>query len=410
MSSFDPPTIIKILKLSLTGANWNKSVTGRRYNWLGNSTDPQRKKQLEARVVEYVSFIHKATSVNGNNKSTTGPKPLAKGIPILGPEVHSTWVPPLTQNGSPGLELDSERSMVFGWRRKLWVYNCETCKGKYGKGGTEQNAKNTNGDKLGSCFATTNPIFWRHWEHWKIRLTLQKAFHKRAWTTRILNSKSVPGAVAKNPRAFLDKLLEMETPIIARISANNSTRMYYLPSCKEQSNLFGKGTATPFRLSKPNPATAKMSSASTSASSSEPTVSEAANLHKVQNRQVSWPEGLFRKPQAQVLFRRIQADIGGSYTAWPLPSGIFSEGTVIHPFAFLATVRELYEKLVVDRAGRLPPAPPFTFAATGAVMFKLYAGFTTPSSDGVPDDLYVDYNGASHLYINSLHDTDSILE
>ena len=34
---------------------------------------------------------------------------------------------------------------------------------------------------------------------------------------------------------------------------------------------------------------------------------------------------------------------------WPQPQGIFEKGTHFHPIEFLKTLREVYEKLVVDR-------------------------------------------------------------
>jgi hypothetical protein len=34
---------------------------------------------------------------------------------------------------------------------------------------------------------------------------------------------------------------------------------------------------------------------------------------------------------------------------WPQPPGIFTNGLIFHPLVFLATVRELYDK-VIDRA------------------------------------------------------------
>ncbi|KAJ7268917.1 hypothetical protein C8J57DRAFT_1227685 [Mycena rebaudengoi] len=88
---------------------------------------------------------------------------------------------------------------------------------------------------------------------------------------------------------------------------------------------------------------------------------------------------------------------------WPLPSGIFTTGTKFHPLVFLAQVRELYQRLVLDQ---LVKSRVVVNPDTGAVLFRMFKDFDIPAGDLVPDDLIVEYDGKKHLYISSLVDTD----
>lgn len=103
---------------------------------------------------------------------------------------------------------------------------------------------------------------------------------------------------------------------------------------------------------------------------------------------------------------------------WPQPPGIFSAGTHFHPLAFLSAVRELYEQVVVEGKADLRQLSMehgaflcllkdrVSVADDGAVLFKLYADFTTPPGDMTPDHLFVDYSGLPHLRIDSLRESD----
>ncbi|KAJ7703434.1 hypothetical protein B0H14DRAFT_2416463, partial [Mycena olivaceomarginata] len=118
---------------------------------------------------------------------------------------------------------------------------------------------------------------------------------------------------------------------------------------------------------------------------------------------------------------RVRLDSAESPALWPLPSGIFTEGIEFHALVFLAQIREFYDTVIIDKikpenytmeqyafsqllAKRIRVDPD-----TGAVMFRLFKEFAIPVSDGVPDELFVDYDGASHLFINSLRDTSLLL-
>jgi hypothetical protein len=109
---------------------------------------------------------------------------------------------------------------------------------------------------------------------------------------------------------------------------------------------------------------------------------------------------------------------GDTVPIWPLPSGIFTAGTKFHPLVFLAQVRELYQRLVLDQVSAvdlsLEEDAFFTLVKSrvvvnpdnGAVLFKMFKDFDIPAGDLVPDDLIVEYDGTKHLYISSLVDTD----
>ncbi|KAJ7124769.1 hypothetical protein C8R43DRAFT_1135450 [Mycena crocata] len=217
MSVFDPEAVVEILKLSITGltaqrkfsADWEASVEKQAKKWAKNTTDAQRIRQLkwEASVVEYVDFVYRQTTLNGNNKSSTGPPPLRKCIPILGPrfippgflearkrnpaqiEPFNLYIRPLNivhpfyydirkcpQCDSVDTKWDSwtgEGSReVHGLRSEEKAFGfqlrCDGCKAKYGKGGTDVGATTAEGKKLGYSFATTSQSFWACREHWEI--------------------------------------------------------------------------------------------------------------------------------------------------------------------------------------------------------------------------------------------------
>ncbi|KAK7055962.1 hypothetical protein R3P38DRAFT_3170627 [Favolaschia claudopus] len=218
MSVFDPPTVLEVLKRSHFGAqaqqkfvaDWKKATEKRVNTWLGSrSGDAQLTKQLtwESHVVEYVNFAYKATTEHGNKKDSFGPPPLRKEIPILGPRFLPPTLFDITKRGSTTLEpaslyirpinivhpfyydisqcpqCDSTdikwdswtgagsreiHGLYFEEKALGFQLRCAPCKAKYGKHGTDVGARNAEGEKLGSSFATTNAVFWERWEHWKI--------------------------------------------------------------------------------------------------------------------------------------------------------------------------------------------------------------------------------------------------
>ncbi len=103
---------------------------------------------------------------------------------------------------------------------------------------------------------------------------------------------------------------------------------------------------------------------------------------------------------------------GDDYTLpdWPQPQGIFEKGTHFYPIEFLKTLREVYEKLVVDCASGVDIPIDYeaftkmlgkqaTINQDGTVLFRLF-DLTIPSS--TPDKLIVLRDGCKHLHLDCL--------
>ncbi|KAJ7124766.1 hypothetical protein C8R43DRAFT_898805 [Mycena crocata] len=199
--------------------------------------------------------------------------------------------------------------------------------------------------------------------------------------------KALPGGagkdlVSKNPRALLEKLGEIETTIATRLSTNNfrsekNSTVFWTKHCH----------AVPFIKTE---------------------VSEANVGTTAENHKLRYCSDGFRPT--------LEDD---TPAVWPLPSGIFTKGATFHPLIFLSNVRELHQRLVIEQAKQedlsmeqdafrqLLESRVIVDSDTGAVMFKMFNAetFKVPDSDRIPAELYVDYNGAHYLYINSLRDT-----
>lgn len=98
---------------------------------------------------------------------------------------------------------------------------------------------------------------------------------------------------------------------------------------------------------------------------------------------------------------------------WPQPLGIFENGTTFNPIPFLCTIRDMYEKIVIDKAGRDDLAIEYyTFAkllqgrttvtADGTHLFRLYDSLDLPLN--TPSELIVKQNGFQYLRIDCLRD------
>ncbi|KAJ7937612.1 hypothetical protein B0H13DRAFT_1588397 [Mycena leptocephala] len=223
--------------------------------------------------------------------------------------------------------------------------------------------------------------------------------------------RRLPGGsqfIQKNPRALLEKLVEIEPHIAARLSAGDftsaaGTTKFWETHCHAVSFI------------------------KIEASDAEPTAGTAADPRKPQTctrcKTIKYP-GPKGAPENHKLnycsdgFRpSLKHD---TPPVWPLPAGIFTNGSDFHPRILLAHVRELYEALVVQSIKREEFSMEeeafyqllesrTVVGADGAVMFKLFPEFNVPAASGVPDDMYVDYQGVRHLYINSLRDTDLVV-
>jgi hypothetical protein len=178
---------------------WHKHRTGDRVqaNYL-----PQL--EWEAHVVEYVGFIYKLTKRHGNSKSDSAPPSLPKDMPLLGPrfvpssflhvqrrqpvpkfQPQTAYLKPLNivhpfyyeslskcpQCGSTDVRWDGWTTTghreLHGVREEETALGyqliCRVCESHYSHAGG--NAGSAEGQ---FCFATTNHIFWKKWEHWEI--------------------------------------------------------------------------------------------------------------------------------------------------------------------------------------------------------------------------------------------------
>ncbi|KAK6971771.1 hypothetical protein R3P38DRAFT_3297859 [Favolaschia claudopus] len=209
MASFDPLVVLAIIvaaqepgKRKKFEEEYKRNVARRVATWTKNRTnqscyEPQL--QFEAHVAEYVTFLHGQTRPTRTTKtSNTVPKakPLAPSIPIYGPKftppsfveihhrggkispeiaylrpihiVHPVYYPLLAKCphcGSQDIAWDSWNGTgsreVHGVRREEtalgYQLRHEACVPDEGGVGTKNRS-----------FVTTNPAFWKKWEHWEI--------------------------------------------------------------------------------------------------------------------------------------------------------------------------------------------------------------------------------------------------
>jgi len=98
---------------------------------------------------------------------------------------------------------------------------------------------------------------------------------------------------------------------------------------------------------------------------------------------------------------------------WPQPQGIFEKGTHFHPIEFIKTLREVYGKVVVDRARgvdvpveyeaftkMLGKRPRTTIDQDGTILFRPFDLTIPPST--TPDELIVLRDGRRRLRLDCL--------
>ncbi|KAJ7027842.1 hypothetical protein C8F04DRAFT_1266630 [Mycena alexandri] len=218
--------------------------------------------------------------------------------------------------------------------------------------------------------------------------------------------------VGKNPRALVEKIGEVESQIISRIAKND------FKSLTSGTEGFWKKHCYAVSFIKAEPGESETPTASTD----KPKPTRKAQTC-TRCKAVKYPGGAgapenHRRACCSDGFKPTLSD--DTPAAWPQPLGVFSDGTEFHPFAFLTNVRELHSKLVVEAVNprdlsleqdafqgllqdRMVINP-----MDGAVMWRMFTAFNVPAADNVPENLFVDYNGVRHLYINSLSDTDLV--
>ncbi|KAJ7037697.1 hypothetical protein C8F04DRAFT_1328715 [Mycena alexandri] len=211
--------------------------------------------------------------------------------------------------------------------------------------------------------------------------------------------------INKNPRALLDKLGQIEPRIIQRIadkdykSAKGSTT-FWTTHCNAVSFVKLEPGSDDSTLTEPAGKARKHQTCTRCLTIKYPGPPGSPVNHK----KACCSDGFKPKLTDDVV------------APWPLPTGIFSNGAHFHPLLFLAQVREIYDRLIIDRVKREDLSlehdaflklleARLVVDSGGNVLFKLFSAFTIPAEDKVPDDLTVVYNGAPHLFINSLRDT-----
>jgi hypothetical protein len=168
---------------------------------------------LEAHVVEYVNLVYRSTKKHGNSKKDTPAPCLPQDVPFLGPrfvpptylnakrrqgnlvaEPETAYLKPLNiihpfyyDNITKCPQCDSSDVSWDGWtatgHRELHGISCEEmalgyqlickqCKEEY-----SAKSNHVNGGEGSFCFATTNPTFWKKWEHWAIPGSCQCIVH-----------------------------------------------------------------------------------------------------------------------------------------------------------------------------------------------------------------------------------------
>jgi hypothetical protein len=163
-------------------------------------TDSPHQLEWAANVVQYVTYIYKATTVRAGTQKWTAPLTLRKEVPLLGPrflpptyihlqkrsstpdiEPATTYLKPLhivhpfyyadlakcpqclSENTSWQGWTSTGHRDVYGVRRGEtalgYQLECKDCKSHIHSHNTENKSH---------CFATTNMTFWVGKEHWEI--------------------------------------------------------------------------------------------------------------------------------------------------------------------------------------------------------------------------------------------------
>jgi hypothetical protein len=98
---------------------------------------------------------------------------------------------------------------------------------------------------------------------------------------------------------------------------------------------------------------------------------------------------------------------------WPQPHGIFELGTKFYPLKFLATMREVYAKVVIEKSS-FGEDLPMEYAAFGTLLHSrtitnpagqcLFKLFDLEMPVPAPPELIVEYEGSRCLRMDYLQD------
>lgn len=145
--------------------------------------------------MQYVTYIANQTRVHGLATSIekTAPRQLAKGIPLYGPHFKPpNFLDIVKRSAVPKIQVETAYLKAVTIIHPFYFPQLSKCP-KCDSGNISSNGWTTSGHRdvhglrveetaLGiqlnceacsqagevSCFATTNPLFWDQWEHWKI--------------------------------------------------------------------------------------------------------------------------------------------------------------------------------------------------------------------------------------------------
>ncbi|EGO25016.1 hypothetical protein SERLADRAFT_438621 [Serpula lacrymans var. lacrymans S7.9] len=201
-------------------------------------------------------------------------------------------------------------------------------------------------------------------------------------------------AVMKNPRALFDKLGEIETKIVERIKSNNfvsssGNEKFWRTHCFIVQLVKGENTDLKSR---------KTQICSCCRTIKYPGLTGFSGNHK----KLFCSDGV-----------PVRKDFPDELPPWPQPQGIFVNGTHFHPRVFLSTIREIYEKVIIEGGNgadlemeyqafaamlvkrMTPPIP------NSPVLFRLYESLTL--SPPMPD-LVKEHEGKKYLRVDCLSD------
>ncbi|KAJ7130666.1 hypothetical protein C8R46DRAFT_1236100 [Mycena filopes] len=245
---------------------------------------------------------------------------------------------------------------------------------------------------------------------WKASDMTSKKWANAVGEYNVRLARKVPGAIAKTPRALVNKLGEVERHALHRLATNDF-------KSKSGDETFWRQHCFAVTLLKPDPASTEGTVKAEKSNSRKVAVCTRCNKvmypgppGAVENHKKGYcSDGFKQKPP-----------VGDTVPIpWPQPQGIFSAGSEFHPLPFLAVIRDLYEKVVVeDDSSNLGieheafslmlQRPGRVITVDGRVLFKLFTGYDVPAGDRTPDDMFVDHEGTKYLRIDALTDASDL--
>ncbi|KAJ7127473.1 hypothetical protein C8R46DRAFT_1237214 [Mycena filopes] len=223
--------------------------------------------------------------------------------------------------------------------------------------------------------------------------------------TALYNERLGDAGVPKRPRALSDKLGELERMVLTRIATKSFKSQrgddkFWMKHCFAIPLVKLEADSNPEKIEEEKATAAR-------------TVATCKRCNKIMYAGGKKSPENHKKGYCSDGFK--QKVVEGESAPWPQPTGLFTTGSEFHPLIFLTTIREVYEKVVVEGEtdvsmeqeaflSMLPGRT--TISATGAVLFRLFSAFAIPADDETPDTLFVESEGVKYLRIDALRNTD----